>query len=447
MPELPPIFKEWANAAPTEFKIPTIAALLEIIGTLTSYVQADYFDGFPHTTEFMTVISAPPGAGKSFIKRFDYLHGILQNRESLIEARERLYDSFMNTKSDNRDGKEKPQLCKRFLEPKFSEVQLFTQAFENHGLHLHTACSEMDTFGRNVKGISDLLRIAWDNDKTGQQFRSTNTFKGRVQLFWNVLLTGTPERVRAFFPSVQDGLVTRISFAPIFNSEFAPYLPWKKIPEKSIAKHLSIISRFDEMTYEDPMDEASFVNCSKYTDIQEFDKNVAWRFTVRPRISRDLSYTWKPLRAWLERVRKESRRAADDAMYVYSKRSANKGFRAALEANELWGNPQSDKMKEKVLNFGMWWATVEHFISRYMWGSEYNEAKAVARCKEGARTIKWNILFEQLPDTFTRGDLELGLRRTKNKSRPNYIAHMWIEDGLIEKVAKNEWRKRKKERQ
>ena len=441
MPELPPIIKEWVNAAPTELKIPTIAVLLEMLGTLTSYVEADYFDGFPHTTEFMSVISAPPAAGKSFIKRFDYLHSIIQNRESLIEARERLYDSFMNTKSDNRDGKEKPQLCKRFLEAKFSEVQLFTQAFENHGLHLHTACTEIDTFGRNVRGISDLLRIAWDNDKTGQQFRSTNTFKGRVALYWNVLLTGTPERIRAFFNNVQDGLITRITMTPIYNSDFAPYYPWRKIPQKTLERHFAIINRFDEQTYMDPLDEPSLANCDKYKNLQEFDKNVQWRYRVRPRIKRDLSYTWMPLRKWLEQVRKESRKAADDAMYVFSKRSANKGFRAALVANELWADPQGNAGKQKVLDFGMWWAQVEHFGTNKEFGPAYNEAKRKAADAEFKQKAHFGVLFEMLPKKFKKVDLEEAVKRTNIASGIYYITHMWIEDGLIKKTTKNEWEK------
>ncbi len=48
---------------------PTIVGLMPIMGTLTSYVRADYIDLEEHSTTFFSTIWAPPSAGKSFAKR------------------------------------------------------------------------------------------------------------------------------------------------------------------------------------------------------------------------------------------------------------------------------------------------------------------------------------------------------------------------------------------
>lgn len=443
MPELPPIIKDWVRVAPYEFKVPTIAALLEILGTCTTYAQADYFDGTPHTTSFFTVVWAEAAGGKSFVKRFLYLHDLIRNREEIINARERLYDAFVSSKSDNKDAPEKPILCKRILEPKFSEVQLFTQCHENHGTHLHTYCPEIDTLGRGVRGLSDLLRMAWDNDATGQQFRSSNTFKGTVKLYWNLLATGTPERVLAFFRDVLDGLITRISILPIFNTEFAPYRAWGKISPKVLDGHYKLIEMFDENTYEDPVDQFTTDALSEYKDLDMFDKNVNWKFRVRPRISRDLSYLHKPLLKWLNEIRKKTSKDVNHAAYTFSKRSANKGFRAGLVANELWNNPQTEKMQKKVLDFALWWTEVEYFATNYVFGEEYNKRRTEARKQMGGmKAIRYGGAFEQLPAEFTKGELIAICKKLAIATEPRAIVSVWLVEGLIVKTSKNQWKKK-----
>lgn len=443
MPELPPIIRDWVRIAPTEFKIPTIAALLEILGCCTTYAEADYFDGVMHTTSFFTVIWAEAAGGKSFVKKFLYLHNKIRNREEIINARERLYDAFVNAKSDNKDAPEKPILCKRILEPKFSEVQLFTQCFENGGAHLHTYCPEIDTLGRGVRGLSDLLRLAWDNDETGQQFRSSQTFKGTVRLFWNLLATGTPERVMAFFPDVLDGLVTRISIMPIFNTEFAPFRTWKALPERTFKSHFKLLEQFDEATYEDPVEDFTTDMLNNYKDLSSFDKNVAWKFRVRPRIARDLSFTHKPLRKWLEEIRKKTSKDVNNAAYTFSKRSANKGFRAALVANELWGNPTSDKYRDKILNFCLWWTKVEYFTTCFVFADEYNKKRSELRQRMSRmKAVKFGNLFEQLPNEFSKNDLESLAQSLKVSSNVRSIVYIWMKESLITKSDKNKWKKK-----
>lgn len=442
MPELPPIIRDWVRVAPYEFKIPTIAALLEILGTLTTYAEAEYFDGAMHTSTFFSVIWAEAAGGKSFVKKFLYLHDRMRNREEIINARERLYDAFVSSKSDNKDAPERPLLCKRILEPKFSEVQLFTQCFENKGVHLHTYCPEIDTLGRGVRGLSDLLRIAWDNDATGQQFRSSQTFKGSVKLYWNLLVTGTPERVMAFFSDVLDGLVTRITIMPIFNTEFAPFRPWKSIPSRTIDYHYKLIQQFDDLTYEDPVEMLTPEMLSQYRDLSTFDKNVSWNFKVRPRISRDLSFTWKPLLKWCEQIRKSSSKDVNNAVFTFSKRSANKGFHAALVANELWGNPNTEKAKKKIVDFCLWWTKVEHFGSCYVFADEYNKRKRELRDRmSNMKAVKYGNVFDSLENEFTKGDLIVAAKRQHNSTDIRQIVYVWKTEGLITKLDKNKWKK------
>ena len=38
------LFREFVSTAPEDFKFPMIIALLPVMGTLTSYLKADYYD-------------------------------------------------------------------------------------------------------------------------------------------------------------------------------------------------------------------------------------------------------------------------------------------------------------------------------------------------------------------------------------------------------------------
>lgn len=446
MPTLPPIIREFVNSAPPRFKIPTIGALLPIIGTLTSYACADYFDGERHTTSFQFVTYAPPGGGKSFCKKFLCLLEILQQRQELIEARERLYDTFTTTKSQNKDGVARPVLQKRILPAKFSEVQLYQQLYDNRGLHLFTFCPEIDTLLRQIRGngLSDLLRMAYDNDESGQTFRSASTFKGMVRIYWNLIATGTPERIFAFFKQNTDGLNTRITMLPLFDTRFSKFEPWKPLKTKDWETIHKIVKQFDANTYEDPVEAFGEEELRTCESLEEFDKKFSWNFKVKERSDRDLSYLHPDLLKWLEAKRKEAVKAENDALYDFSKRSANKGFRAGIVANELWGNKRDKNTMKKVQNFCNWWTEVEQFGTLSVFGASYNEDNAEVR-KELLRRSMQNVdIFEMLADTFTFSDVEVARTKTRKATPARNIIHLWIKEGFVKKIEKGKWQKIKK---
>ena len=102
MPALPPIFRQYVNAAPEDFKIPTVIALLPILGTLTSHLRSRYFDDSEQSTEFISLLFAPPSSGKSFIKRLSGLLQNLRDRDELANAREELYALSERTRARTR---------------------------------------------------------------------------------------------------------------------------------------------------------------------------------------------------------------------------------------------------------------------------------------------------------------------------------------------------------
>lgn len=51
-PFLPPIFREFVQVAPRDFMLPVINSIMPVLGTLTSFLRADYFDGEEQSTTF-----------------------------------------------------------------------------------------------------------------------------------------------------------------------------------------------------------------------------------------------------------------------------------------------------------------------------------------------------------------------------------------------------------
>ena len=249
MPKLPPIFRQYVNAAPQDFKVPTVIALLPILGTLTSHLRATYFDDSEQSTEFISLLFAPPSSGKSFIKRLSVLLQNLRDRDELANAREEIWAKEEKKKGANEKGQEQPKVSVRIVKPLISVPELLTKMRNNQGHHMFIEAEELDTFnkGNRTSGgdKSDLWRVTWDNGFYGQYYKSVNTFKGEVQMYMNLLFTGTQDQIDRFFKNVEDGLVTRFSVCPIENQTYAQFVPWKKMAKADLLQIQNILNKLE----------------------------------------------------------------------------------------------------------------------------------------------------------------------------------------------------------
>ena len=315
MPALPPIFRQYVNAAPDDFKIPTIVALLPILGTLTSHLRSRYFDDSEQSTEFISLLFAPPSSGKSFIKRLSGLLQNLRDRDEISNAREAMWAETMKNKGANDKGEEQPHVSVRIVKPLISIPELLTKMRDNKGHHMYIEAEELDTFAKGNKSSggdkSDLWRVTWDNGYYGQYYKSVNTFKGEVQMFMNLLFTSTQDQIDRFFKNVEDGLVTRFSVCPIENQTFAKFVPWKPIPQKDKLQIQNILNRLEMKNYKMPLkfDKSELVDIKK----EEFDTLVPWQYEFQPLntwICRTCTLT---LLNWLEEERIKAAQSLDEA--------------------------------------------------------------------------------------------------------------------------------------
>ena len=430
MPKLPPIFRQYVNAAPEDFKVPTVVALLPILGTLTSHVRATYFDDSEQSTEFITLLFAPPSSGKSFIKRLSKLLQNLRDRDELANAREAVWAETQKVKGANEKGQEAPHVSVRIVKPLISIPELLTKMRDNKGHHMYIEAEELDTFAKSNRTTggdkSDLWRVTWDNGFYGQYYKSVNTFKGEVQLFLNLLFTSTQDQIDRFFKNVEDGLVTRFSVCPIENQQYAKFVPWKKIPKADQLQVQNILNRLEMKNYKMPLkfDKEELIDIKP----EDFDEVVPWQYEFQPFEHLDMEFLYKPLLGWLEQERIKAAETLNEARDVFRRRAALKGFRLGMICMALY-NTVGKREMEIIKDFVLWFCTVDLRNSLYQFGERYNELQQ----KSKKKNTHYVDVYDKMPQTFTVNDLRVALQRAFIKTSARGVIYLWKTNKLVQK--------------
>lgn len=439
-PYLPPVFRELVGIAPIDFVLPSINCLLPILGTLTSYLEAVYpYDNREHTTSFFSVIYAPPGTGKGFVERFlDLLFEDLKLRDFVQSERENVYLRVLQRKGANDKAPDMPHTSIRLIPAKNSEAEFLQKQRDNHGYHMFTYAAEMDSWAKGVRAAGgnkdDMIRIAWDNGEYGQQFKSANTFKGIVRLYWNVLITGTIAQVDSYFKNVENGLVTRCSFTSIENQEFAEPPIWKKLSKKGLEVIRKFMKRCDERTYKDPCT-VNIEDLDLVSD-EDFDKEIDWRFKFRERTKIDMSWIMPTIEKFHKEQMKQAALDVDRARDVFRRRVGVRGFRLGMICYGLWENPRPADL-DKCKEFVWWWMHKDIECMLKLWGKKYNEVTDVSPV-----TVQRTV-YDSLDETFTKNDVYVVCMKQGIKTPIRRIIFDWKKLGYLEELNKETFKKKK----
>ena len=445
MPALPPVFREFVKSAPKDFHLSVINALMAIMGFLSTYVKAKYpYDDRWHTCSFFSIIYAPAGTGKGFVERLlDKLMDYVTLRDAMQSMRENIYLRIISKKGANDKSPDLPHTSLRVIPSKNSEAEFLTKQQDNHGAHMFTYAAEMDEWAKGEKAAggnkSDMIRVAWDNGEYGQQFKSANTFRGKVRLYWNVLITGTMAQVNNYFKNVENGLVTRCCYTTIENQEFQLATIWKPIPAKGLETIQKYCKRCDDNTYETPctvdLDEA------KMLSDDEFDKQVDWQFKFKEKQEVDLSWIMPTIEKFQKEQCDQAALAYDKARDTFRRRVGVRGFRLALLCTTLYQTIGARERKI-ICNFVEWWMHQDIECTLQLWGKKYNEIVENAT----TQNISQRDVYSQLKDEFTIDDLYVVCKREGIKTRLKQIIYNWKKGHHIEVVVNGKrFRKVKKD--
>ena len=438
LPWLPPVFREFVRVTPKDFRLSVINSLMPIMGTLTSYLQARYyFDARLHTTSFFSVIYAPAGTGKGFVERLqDVLFQDLKIRDYIQQARENIYLNTIQKKGANEKAPDQPHTSLRLIPPKNSEAEFLQKQKDNKGYHMFTYAAEMDSWAKGVRAAGgnkdDMIRIAWDNGEYGQQFKSASTFKGVVNLYWNVLITGTVQQIMSYFKNVENGLITRCAFTTIENQEFADAPLWKELTKKEVTSIKKFMQRCDRNTYKEPCE-----LLPEDVDVvpeNKFDSEVHWQFQFKERQTVDMGWLRECIDDFLSENRKRAALDLDKARDVFRRRVAVRGFRLGIICYALWERPRECDLK-RCIPFIRWWMDHDLESSLKLWGNRYNNEV------EDMPNLNQRSLFTELSPAFTKNDVYAQCIKQGIKTPVRQIVYQWIKLGYVKKTAKNEYEK------
>ena len=400
--ELPGILQDLSDHAPEEFREATLMAAMPMLGTLATGIRAKYRDGKLNSPSFIVDIEAPQATGKSFVDtEFELLMDPIIKQDEVEWQKEIEYSL---AKKDGQDV-ENPCAQIRIIEPNIGVSAFLERALYAKGKHLFTYAPEIETVLKNNKGgawteKNDLFRLAYDNKPWGQHRISKDSFSGKVTLYYNMVMCGTPNKCRAFFADAESGLVSRVTpvvLPDMVGAKMPEFKAWSQEDEEKVKRQCLCL-----------MDEEGEV---------------------------DLPLINKAIEEWDEGKRQEYLQTLYYPIDVFRRRAALNGFRAGILAYLLEGRQET----ERAIKFALWFAERCFHYQMQIYGDKID---ALHNNTLSPQASKGNIRYlDALPKEFTKEDL-VNLRLANNESPVvKTIICRWVKEGLIEKIGANLWRK------
>ena len=400
--ELPGILQDLSDHAPEEFREATLMAAMPMLGTLATGIRAKYRDGKLNSPSFIVDIEAPQATGKSFVDaEFELL------MDPIIKQDEVEWQKEIEYSLAKKNGEEVENPCAqiRIIEPNIGVSAFLERALYAKGKHLFTYAPEIETVLKNNKGgawteKNDLFRLAYDNKPWGQHRISKDSFSGKVTLYYNMVMCGTPNKCRAFFADAEGGLVSRVTpvlLPDMVGARMPHFKPWSQEDEEKVKRQCLCL-----------MDEEGEV---------------------------ELPLINKAIEAWDEEKRQEYLQTLRYSLDVLRRRAALNGFRAGIIAYLLEGRQET----ERAIRFAVWYAERCLHYQLQLYG---NKIDALHDNAVSPQASKGNIRYlDVLPKEFTKEDL-VNLRLANNESPVvKTIIYRWVKEGLVVKTNANLWQK------
>ncbi len=410
LPELPRLLRLVCRRLPADYRPAMIVASLPVLGTLATGIRFEYLDRQEQSLSFFSCITAPAASGKSFIRKpLDLLLTPINEQDELEREKEQAYKEKLRASKNSKNQPEDPHACPRNNGVAVSIAKLLQLLTYAEGKHLIGIGEEMDTLVKTERaGVwsqkSDIYRLAFDNGIYGQAYMSDASFNAHIKVYYNLLLTGTPNSLKRFFRDPEDGLITRVCFAQLPDTSFTEIPAFASYTEAEKAEIIRWARQLDA--------EKGTISC--------------------PQVGTVIS-------DWLERKRQQAIDADSHAMDTLRRRAAVIGFRAGMLCYLL----ENHKYTKTVGAFAEWVAEYIFRNQMELWGSQIEQtfkSSLESQTERGAASS----LLSLLPDEFTAADL-IKLRARKGQSVKSsaisMVLNRWKANHRIEKATETTWRK------
>ena len=426
LPELPRLLKLVCRRLPEEYRPAMVIASLPVLGTLATRIRFEYLDRQEQSLSFFSCITAPAASGKSFIRKpLDLLLTPINEQDAIEREKEQAYKDKLRASKNSKNQPEDPHACPRNNGVAISIAKLLQLLTYAEGKHLIGIGEEMDTLVKSERaGVwsqkSDIYRLAFDNAEYGQAYMSDASFNAHIKVYYNLLLTGTPNSMKRFFKDLENGLATRVCFAQLPDTSFteipvfAPYTEAEKAEIIRWARELDAIGKSSSISSELNSDTKGLVHISC------------------PQLNTVIAN-------WLEAKRQQAIDADNHAMDTLRRRAGVMGFRAGMLCYLL----ENRKFTKTVASFAEWVAEYVFRNQMELWGEQIEQeltGALDAMTERGAASS----LLALLPKDFTTADL-IRLRARKNQSvtptSVNSLLCRWRKLGRIDKTADAHWKR------
>ena len=410
MPELPRLLRLVCRRLPVEYRPAMIIASLPVLGTLATGIRFEYLDKQEQSLSFFSCITAPAASGKSFIRKpLDLMLTPINESDAIEREKEQAYREKLRASKNSKNQPEDPHACPRNNGVAISIAKLLQLLTYAEGKHLIAIGEEMDTLVKTERaGVwsqkSDIYRLAFDNGVYGQAYMSDASFNAHVKVYYNLLLTGTPNSLKRFFKDPEDGLITRVCFAQLPDTSFTEIPAFASYTEA---------------------EKAEIIRWSRQLDAEKGT-------IVCPEVG-------KVIAAWLERKRQQAIDADSHSMDTLRRRAAVIGFRAGMLCYLL----ENHKYTKTVGSFAEWVAEYIFRNQMEIWGDQVEQTYKRSMESQTERGAAASLL-SLLPDEFTASDL-IKLRARKGQSVKSsaisMVLNRWRTNNRIEKATETTWRK------
>jgi len=410
LPELPRLLKLLCRRLPVAYRPAMIIASLPVLGALATRIRFEYLDRQEQSLSFFACITSPAATGKSFIRRpLDLLLTPINEQDAVEREKEQKFKEALRAAKNSKFQPEDPHACPRNNGIAISIAKLLQLLTYADGKHLIGIGEEMDTLVKSERaGVwsqkSDIYRLAFDNAEYGQAYMSDASFNAHIKVYYNLLLTGTPNSMRRFFKDLENGLATRVCFAQLPDTSFAEIPVFAPYTEAEKAEIVSWARRLDT---EGGMIESQVVS--------------------------------KIIGQWLEEKRQQAIDADNHAMDTLRRRAAVIGYRAGMLCYLL-----DDRRESKlVAQFAQWVAEYVFRNQMELWGEQMEQEIAGALDAQTERGAASSLLA-LLPKEFATADL-IKLRVKNNQSvtatSVNSLLCRWKKNGKIRKLGEGKWKR------
>ena len=411
LPELPRLLKLICRRLPADYRPAMVIASLPVLGTLATRIRFEYLDRQEQSLSFFSCITAPAASGKSFIRKpLDLLLTPINEQDAIEREKEQAYKDKLRASKNSKNQPEDPHACPRNNGVAISIAKLLQLLTYAEGKHLIGIGEEMDTLVKSERaGVwsqkSDIYRLAFDNAEYGQAYMSDSSFNAHIHVYYNLLLTGTPNSMKRFFKDLENGLATRVCFA--------------QLPDTS----------FSEIPVFAPYTEAERTEIIRWARQLDAEQGTI----VCPQLNQTIAN-------WLEAKRQQAIDADSHAMDTLRRRAGVMGFRAGMLCYLL----ENRKFTKTVGQFAEWVAEYVFRNQMELWGEQMEqELSGALEVLSGERGSAASLLA-LLPAEFSTADL-IKLRARKGQSVKNnaicMVLNRWRTNHKIEQIAEATYKK------